>query len=48
VSVVEKAFFRSNEPTLLSRTLVSRVEFVQSSLSGNPSDRGICHRLALA
>ena len=27
---------------------MSRVEFVQSSLTGNASYRGICYRLALA
>ena len=27
---------------------MSRVEFVQSSLTGNAADRGICYRLALA
>jgi hypothetical protein len=35
---------RFHEPALLSRILLSRVEFVQSRLNGNTSDRGICDR----
>jgi hypothetical protein len=39
---------RFHEPALLSRILLSRVEFVQSRLNGNTSDRGICDRFSLA
>src|SRR5262249_27476282 len=33
-----------NQPALLSGVLMSGIEFVQSSLAGNASDRGIGHR----
>src|SRR5262249_43216562 len=37
-----------NKPALFSCEPMGGVEIVQSSLNGDASDRGICHRLTLA